>query len=175
MKKKKEKRTSKREFSLKKRIQNAMNSILVKKRSKNKNTKSKFNFLSQFAPFIPRIFANQSNTSVGVVGASGGGGMGGDTLMMISPQATTSATAPLINSRTLKFNYAIDDADICRAIESGDKEFFFLCRTQPKAIRAFRHARGTCFHFAVKCLQANICKVLVVIFGFGKWEFFYIF
>ena len=146
-----------------------MNSILVKKRRfKNKTSKSKFNFLSQFAPFIPRIFANHNNNNTSVGVGYGGGVLGGDTLMMSS---ATPATAPLINSRTLKFNYSIDDADICRAIETGDKEFFFLSRTQPKAIRAFRHARGTCFHLAVKCLQPNICKVLVVVFGFGKRNF----
>ena len=120
------------------------------------NIKSKLTFLSQFAPLFPVVIGGDRRTT--------------NSLPSLSTSATTpsSQTTPIINSRTLNFNYAIDDADICRAVKMGDQEFFILSRTQVKTIRAFRYARGTCFHLAVKCLQPSICKVLVILFGFGK-------
>ena len=77
-----------------------------------------------------------------------------------------------INSKMLKFNYTIDEADIYRAIKNGDKDFFFLSRMQSKTILEFRYIKGNCFHLAVKFMQPEICQILVILFAFGIFEHF---
>ena len=71
------------------------------------------------------------------------------------------------NTKTLKFNYTIDDSDIYRAIKNGDKDFFFLSRMQSRTILEFRYMKGNCFHLAVKFMQPSICQILVILFAFG--------
>ena len=78
-------------------------------------------------------------------------------------------SSTIINAKTLKFNYTIDDTDIYRAVKNGDKDFFFLSRMQSKTILDFRYMKGTCFHLAVKFLQPQICQILVILFGFGMY------